>query len=115
MASTSVKARPRPTTEGKRSTPRPGQQVCQPRRVDSPARRRIASNFAFLSAAELVCRTTSVIVTLSLAKRLGVDGYGRIEFAFNVVFWLVLLVARQQRRDRGSRAFTPSSVDSATG
>ena len=25
-------------------------------------------------------------------KRLGVVGYGRIEFAFNVVFWLVLLV-----------------------
>ena len=39
-----------------------------------------------------MCRTTSVIVTLSLAKRLGVDGYGRIEFAFNVVFWLVLLL-----------------------
>ena len=58
----------------------------------SPARRRIAFNFAFLSAAELVCRTTSVIVTLSLAKRLGVDGYGRIEFAFSVVFWLVLLL-----------------------
>ena len=54
--------------------------------------RRIASNFAFLSLAELVCRATSVIVTLSLAKRLGVVGYGRIEFAFNVVFWLVLLV-----------------------
>ena len=54
--------------------------------------RRIASNFAFLSPAELVCRATSVIVTLSLAKRLGVVGYGRIEFAFNVVFWLVLLV-----------------------
>ncbi len=31
-------------------------------------------------------------MTLSLAKRLGVDGYGRIEFAFNVVFWLVLLL-----------------------
>jgi O-antigen/teichoic acid export membrane protein len=92
MASTSVKARPRPTTEGKQTAPRPGQHVCQPRRVDTPARRRIASNFAFLSAAELVCRTTSVIVTLSLAKRLGVDGYGRIEFAFNVVFWLVLLL-----------------------
>ncbi len=45
-----------------------------------------------MSAAELVCRTTSVVVTLSLAKRLGVDGYGRIEFAFNVVFWLVLLL-----------------------
>ena len=33
-----------------------------------------------------------MIVTLSLAKRLGVVGYGRIEFAFNVVFWLVLLL-----------------------
>jgi O-antigen/teichoic acid export membrane protein len=92
MASTSVKERPRQATEGKQTAPRPGQHVCQPRRVDIPARRRIASNFAFLSAAELVCRTTSVIVTLSLAKRLGVDGYGRIEFAFNVVFWLVLLL-----------------------
>jgi O-antigen/teichoic acid export membrane protein len=45
-----------------------------------------------LSVSELICRTTSVLVTLSLAKRLGVDGYGRIEFAFNVVFWLVLLL-----------------------
>jgi O-antigen/teichoic acid export membrane protein len=53
---------------------------------------RIASNFAFLSLAELICRATSVLVTLALAKRLGVVGYGRIEFAFNVVFWLVLLV-----------------------
>jgi O-antigen/teichoic acid export membrane protein len=31
-------------------------------------------------------------VTLSLAQCLGRAGYGRIEFAFNVVFWLVLLV-----------------------
>jgi O-antigen/teichoic acid export membrane protein len=92
MASTSVKARPRPTSEAKPSASRPAQPVPQVRRVDSPTRRRIASNFAFLSAAELVCRTTSVVVTLSLAKRLGVDGYGRIEFAFNVVFWLVLLL-----------------------
>jgi O-antigen/teichoic acid export membrane protein len=56
------------------------------------AGRRIASNFAFLSMAELVCRATSVMVSLSLMKRLGVVGYGRIEFAFNVVFWLVLLI-----------------------
>jgi len=42
--------------------------------------------------AEIVCRATSVGVTLSLARRLGVSGYGRIEFAFNIVFWLVLLV-----------------------
>ncbi|WP_422927088.1 oligosaccharide flippase family protein [Singulisphaera sp. PoT] len=57
-----------------------------------PVPRRIASNFAFLSLAEIVCRATSVGVTLSLARRLGLSGYGRIEFAFNIVFWLVLLV-----------------------
>ena len=28
----------------------------------------------------------------ALAKRLGPAGYGRVEFAFNIVFWLVLLV-----------------------
>jgi O-antigen/teichoic acid export membrane protein len=61
-------------------------------KVDRPARRRIASNFACLSAAELICRATSVGVTLSLAHSLGIDGYGRIEFAFNIVFWLVLLL-----------------------
>ena len=53
---------------------------------------RIASNFAALSVAEVACRAISVVVTLSLAQRLGRAGYGRIEFAFNVVFWLVLLV-----------------------
>ena len=57
-----------------------------------PAPCRIASNFLSLSAAEIACRGTSVLVTLSLAKCLGKAGYGRIEFAFNVVFWLVLLV-----------------------
>lgn len=56
------------------------------------APRRIASNFAVLSVAEVACRGTSVAVTLYLAKCLGTAGYGRIEFAFNVVFWLVLLV-----------------------
>ncbi len=60
--------------------------------IEKSTGRRIASNFAVLSVAELVCRTTSVAVTLSMAKRLGTDGYGRVEFAFNVVFWLVLLV-----------------------
>ena len=60
--------------------------------LDRPIRRRIASNFVYLSSAELVCRTTSVLVTLALAYRLGVAGYGRIEFAFNIVFWLVLLL-----------------------
>lgn len=57
-----------------------------------PAPARIASNFLSLSAAEIACRGTSVLVTLSLAKCLGKAGYGRIEFAFNIVFWLVLLV-----------------------
>ncbi|WP_235963635.1 oligosaccharide flippase family protein [Tautonia rosea] len=54
--------------------------------------RRMASNFAALSAAEIACRAISMVVTLALAQRLGREGYGRIEFAFNVVFWLVLLV-----------------------
>jgi O-antigen/teichoic acid export membrane protein len=60
------------------------------RSVTAP--RRIASNFAVLSLAEIVCRGTSVAVTLTLAKSLGAAGYGRIEFAFNVVFWLVLII-----------------------
>ncbi len=64
----------------------------RPRRPCVQAPRRIASNFLSLSAAEIACRGTSVLVTLSLAKCLGKAGYGRIEFAFNVVFWLVLLV-----------------------
>jgi O-antigen/teichoic acid export membrane protein len=54
--------------------------------------RRIASNFAVLSVAEIACRGTSVAVTLYLARRLSATGLGRIEFAFNVVFWLVLIV-----------------------
>ena len=93
MASTSVTARPRKTTEARLKVGAFGaQSVEEVQRVAGPIRRRIASNFAFLSTAELVCRTTSVFVTLSLAQRLGVAGYGRIEFAFNVVFWLVLLL-----------------------
>ncbi len=54
--------------------------------------RRIASNVAYLSLAELFCRACSVFVTIALMKRLGGGGYGRVEFAFSVVFWLVLLV-----------------------
>jgi O-antigen/teichoic acid export membrane protein len=92
MASTSVNARPhraaKPQDRVSRRFPRPVKLA----RVDGPARRRIASNFAFLSLAELVCRTTSVLVTLYLAQRLGVESYGRIEFAFSIVFWLVLLL-----------------------
>jgi O-antigen/teichoic acid export membrane protein len=56
------------------------------------APRRIASNFAALSLAEILCRGISVGVMLSLTKRLEPAGYGQIAFAFNVVFWLVLLV-----------------------
>jgi len=61
-------------------------------RVDACTRRRIFSNFACLSTAEFISRATSVVVTLTLASRLGVDGYGRIEFAFSVVLWLVFLM-----------------------
>jgi O-antigen/teichoic acid export membrane protein len=57
-----------------------------------PAAGRIASNFLSLSAAEIACRGTSVLVTLSLARCLGKEGFGKIEVAFNVVLWLVLLV-----------------------
>jgi O-antigen/teichoic acid export membrane protein len=45
-----------------------------------------------MSLAEITCRALSVAVTLSLAKTLGAAGYGRIEFAFNIVFWLVLII-----------------------
>jgi O-antigen/teichoic acid export membrane protein len=54
--------------------------------------RKLACNFAALSLAEMACRAISVAVTLNLAKRLGTEGYGRVEFAFNLVCWLVLLV-----------------------
>lgn len=59
---------------------------------DRPVLKRLASNFAMLSAAEVVCRAASVLVTIALMKRLRPDGFGRIEFAFNIVFWLVLIV-----------------------
>jgi O-antigen/teichoic acid export membrane protein len=52
----------------------------------------VASNFAVLGLAEVVCRALSVLVTLALARRLGSSGLGRVMFAFNVVFWLVLVV-----------------------
>jgi len=52
----------------------------------------MASNFLTLGSAEIVCRTASVMLTLTLAKRLDPTGFGRIEFAFNLVFWLVLIV-----------------------
>jgi O-antigen/teichoic acid export membrane protein len=92
MASTSVNARPRRAVSPKEGTSGRFLWSGKSARVDGPARRRIASNFAFLSIAELICRTTSVLVMLYLFRRLGEEGYGRIEFAFNVVFWLVLLL-----------------------
>ena len=60
--------------------------------VPRPAPRRVASNFAALSMAEVACRGTAMAVTFTLASRFGPNGYGRIEFAFNIVFWLVLIV-----------------------
>ena len=73
---------------------RPGRlaRINQPARVDNPARRRIAWNFVRLSAAELICRSTSLVVALSLAHRLGKNGFGRTEFAFNLVLWLVIIL-----------------------
>ena len=75
-----------------RRRPLPAPARVETRPACAPISGRIASNFLSLSAAEIACRGTSVLVTLSLAKCLGRAGYGRIEFAFNVVFWLVLLV-----------------------
>jgi O-antigen/teichoic acid export membrane protein len=94
MASPTLSKRPLRYPAQRKGIPAPNGKPCSDAVLQSRAvaGRRIASNFAFLSLAELICRATSVIVTLSLAKRLGVVGYGRIEFAFNVVFWLVLLV-----------------------
>ncbi len=60
--------------------------------IRPPVGRRVASNFAILGVTEIACRALSVIVTIGLMKRLRPEGYGRIEFAFNVVFWLVLVV-----------------------
>ena len=57
-----------------------------------PIPKRIAGNFAYLLGAEVVCRGASVVATLALTSRLGASGYGRIEFAFSIVFWLVLIV-----------------------
>jgi O-antigen/teichoic acid export membrane protein len=60
--------------------------------VSPRLRRRLASNLAILGVAEITCRAMSVLATLALAKRLGPPGLGRIMFAFNIVFWLVLVV-----------------------
>ncbi len=52
----------------------------------------MVSNFAFLGIAEVICRGCSFAISLMLLSRLGRGGFGRIEFSFNVVFWLVLIV-----------------------
>lgn len=80
-----------PTTSRQRPSARLVRDPTSSPRI-APAPRRIARNFALLSLAEMTCRVTSVVVTLSLTNRLGKRNYGRVEFAFNVVFWLVLLV-----------------------
>jgi O-antigen/teichoic acid export membrane protein len=92
MVSTSTKARSLRFRDTSRKTIRPAPRPGRHDRVDGRTKRRIASNFAWLSLAELICRTTSVVVTLSLPRLLGADGYGRVEFAFGIVFWLVLLL-----------------------
>jgi O-antigen/teichoic acid export membrane protein len=92
MASTSLNARIRRTRDRRLNSSRSRVRIDQPVRVDNPARRRIAWNFVRLSAAELVCRSTSLVVTLSLAHRLGKIGFGRTEFAFNLVLWMVLVL-----------------------
>jgi O-antigen/teichoic acid export membrane protein len=92
MASTSLNARPRRTRDGRINSSGATVRIDRPIRIDNPARRRIAWNFVRLSAAELVCRSTSLVVALSLAHRLGRHGFGRTEFAFNLVLWLVLVL-----------------------
>ena len=87
MASSLATPRPLNGVRAARSIRRPST-----RPIASVAPRRLARNFAALSVAEVACRAASVAVTLTLAARLGAAGYGRIEFGFNVVCWLVLLV-----------------------
>jgi len=54
--------------------------------------RGLASQFAFLSLAEIICRIVSLAVVLELIRRTGRDGYGRIEFCFSLVHWLIFLI-----------------------
>ena len=87
MTSTTIRTR---SARGVRPSAAAGD--VRPKVAPTPCKRRIASNFLALGAAEVACRGTSVAVTLLLVRRLGREGYGRIEFGFHVVFWLVLLV-----------------------
>ncbi|MEI7920395.1 MAG: lipopolysaccharide biosynthesis protein [Planctomycetota bacterium] len=54
--------------------------------------KRLVSQFAILSLAEVICRLISLVVVVELARRVGRDGYGRIEFSFNIVFWLIFVL-----------------------
>lgn len=63
-----------------------------PRGGRHPLVQTLASNLAILGVAEVMCRGLSMVATVALMKRLRPEGYGRIEFAFNIVFWLVLIV-----------------------
>ncbi len=84
-----LRARARPRSECLDTPNAPNSGPPQP---EPPQPRRMARNFAALSLAEIVCRAISVVVMLTLARRLGTDAQGKVEFAFNIVFWLVLLV-----------------------
>ena len=59
----------------------------QPRPLKS-----LISQFAILSIAEVICRLISLAVVVELARRVGREGYGRIEFSFNIVFWLIFVL-----------------------
>lgn len=67
-------------------------QATPPPVVHSHRLRRLFSQFAVLSLAEVACRLISLAVVVQLARRLGRDGYGRIEFSFNIVFWLIFVI-----------------------
>src|SRR5438045_732632 len=79
-----------PTKVRRLSTPAPASRPAPLRGCVAP--RRIASNFAAMSVAEVVCRGTSLVVSLMLFTSLGERNYGRIDFPFTIVFWLVLIV-----------------------
>ncbi|MBI1324825.1 oligosaccharide flippase family protein [bacterium] len=72
----------RAATETAGVTPCPG----------GPRLRGLASQFAFLSLAEISCRLISLAVVLELIRRTGRDGFGRIEFCFSLIYWLIFVI-----------------------
>lgn len=54
--------------------------------------RRLFSQFAILSFSEIICRLISLLVVVQLARRVGREGYGRVEFSFNLVYWLIFVL-----------------------